>query len=325
MKLAALPLFLVVLCPPAVLAQTTDDEEVEMSDDPAAGPAGEPGEADDFSSADPDGTAENPTAPDTAFGRTPAEVEVAATRPAAPAEYPIERVLRPITLPRRMTEASLTLPNTFNPYVQNFVIGAQHGITNEVQAGLRYGIGTFYASDGESEFVAGKAFALDVRYQIFSWLAGQLSLPILVDPFAMGVTVGAPFQFTFFDKLRLYGGGDLLTLSVSRFAPWVENPAQDEFYAELDETGTDLPAGHLFINGGAIYQYQPHIAIDARLGIYTVFESLNDSSSTDPILLDAGVTYSTSNKVDVGARLGFADLNDAGASFGLHLFAALRI
>jgi hypothetical protein len=316
MKLAALPLLLVVLCPSVVLAQTTDDEEVEMGDDPLAG------ESSDF--VDLDGTAENPAAPDTEFGRRPA-AEVTAAAPAVPGEYPIERVLRPITLPERMTEVSLTLPNTFNPYVQSFVLGGQHGVTEEIQAGLRYGIGTFVASDGDSEFFAGKAFALDVRYQIFSWLAGQLSLPLLVDPFAMGVTLGAPFQFTFFDRLRLYGGGDLLTLSVSRFAPQVDNAAHNAAFVALDETGTALPSGHLFISGGAIYQHQPHIAFDARVGVYTVFKSLNDSSSTDPLLFDVGATYSTSNKVDVGARIGFADLNDAGGSFGLHLLAALRL
>ncbi|HLU69091.1 MAG TPA: hypothetical protein VKZ63_22570 [Kofleriaceae bacterium] len=328
-KIAALPLSLVVLlASPLASAQTTDDvdgedaagAEVEMGEDPLAG-AG-----DDDGMVDLDGTDENPNDPVGAVGvGGQADVKVGGkAAPVAPAEYPIEVVKRPITLPRRMTEVTLAMPNRFNSYVQDFVLGARHGITDKIQAGLRYGAGSFAAIGGESEFFAGKGFAIDAHYQVFPWLAAQLSVPMWMDPFAIGVSLGAPVQFTFFDKLRIYGGNDLVAFKISRFLPAVDSAFANEALTLLDETGSDaaIPDGEINFNGGAVYQLQPNMAVDARLGIKWVdFESSSDS----PTLFDLGLTYSTSNKIDVGGRLGFADLNNAGESFGIYLVAGYRI
>jgi hypothetical protein len=326
MKLTALPLCLVVLTPATLFAQSTDDEEGAASEgkgeevdtglnaDTSAG-------SNDFS--DLDGTEENPNAP--RIGEEPeAKVGGTATAAKGPVEYPIALVDRPITLPERMTEVQLALPNRFDPYVQNLVLAGHHGVTDKIQAGIRYGGFSFVAADGNSEFLVGKTFAVDGFYQVFPWLAGQLSVPILVDPFAAGVTLGAPIQFTFFDKLRLTAGRDLVTFRLSRFAPSAEDPSETEVLVVLDETGADaaIPDGELNVNVGAAYQHRENLAIDARFGIrYIDFKS----GSNDPTLFDVGVRYSTSNKVDVGGRIGFSDLNDAGGTFGLYLVAAYRI
>lgn len=319
MKLTALAAFAcaTVLGLSTAVAQTTDDaegDEVELGEDPIP-------EEGDFSD-DPSGMEENPGDPVTGMGE-PAPEPTDDKKPVAqaPAEYPIERALRPLTLPERMTEITFALPNTFNPYVQNSVLGAHHGITDQIEAGLRYGTGTLF----DGEFFAGKAFALDVQYKVFEWLSGQLSLPFLVDPFAMAVTLGAPVRFTFGRKLAVVGGADLLTFKITRFIPSVENAALNDALVAADEVNTNLPEGELNLNGGVIYQHKPNIALDARIGLRHAFESESDQTERDALLFDVGVLYSTSNKVDVGARAGFLDLNNADSTFGISLLAALRI
>src|SRR6266545_938001 len=261
------------------------------------------------------GAQENPRAPVTAFEEFEKPKVVAqAKAPAAPVAYPIERALRPITLPRRMTEATIDAPSTFNPYVLSGLLGARHGVTRQIQAGLRYGTGTL--RDGD--YFAGKAFSVDGEYQVFPWLAGQVSLPILVDPFAMGVTLGAPMKFTFLDRLRFDIFRDFIAFKVSRFAPSVADAAFNDAQVQLDETNTALDDGEINLNAGATWQLRPDLAIEGRYGLKARdFEFRSDS----PTLLDVGLIYSSTNKIDIGGRLGFADLNDADTTFGVWLLA----
>jgi hypothetical protein len=283
-------------------------EEEDASDAAAESPSGAPRGAD-----------ENPKAPVTEFQEfSQPEVEVRRPQPPAPTEYPIERVLRQITLPERMTEVTLDAPNSFNPYEQSGLIGARHGITAEIQAGLRYGTGTLH----DGEYFVGKAISVDGEYQVFDWLAAQLSLPMLVDPFSLGVTVGAPMKFTFFERLRLDLLRDLVTFKVSRFAPSVVDAEFNDAQVEADETNSVIEDGRINLNAGATWQLQRQIALEGRLGVQAPdFEFQSDS----PTALDVGLIYSGSNKVDVGGRLGFADLNNTDESFGIWLLAALRI
>lgn len=332
--MGSLVLVLVMLLPAAASAQksgggtksadkaaasgdkSADGQDVEMGVDPLPD-VGDPSA--------PAGSEENPGAPHTEFTAPPATAHAEA-QPVGPQPYPIEQVLRPLTLPRHMVEVTLTTPNTFNPYVQSEVLGAHVGYDDRLELGLRYGLGTL--ADGS--YYSGKAFALDGQYQIFHFLAAQLSIPMLVDPFSFGVTLGAPLKFTIIDKLALLFGRDLLTFRIDRFAPSIDNAALNQAYADLDATNTALPAGDVTLNFGAIWQQKPNLAFDVHLGIRSTINSTSDVSGTgstdrDAIALDAGLTYSTSNKVDVGGRIGFADLNNADRSFGLSLVAALRI
>jgi hypothetical protein len=267
----------------------------------------------------PRGAEENPEAPVTEFQEiSQPDVQVQRPAPPVPTEYPIERVLRPITLPERMTEVTLDAPNSFNPYEQSGLLGARHGITAEIQAGLRYGTGTLH----DGEYFVGKAVSLDGEYKVFDWLAAQLSLPMLVDPFSLGVTVGAPMKFTFFERLRFDLLRDLVTFKVSRFAPSVVDAELNDVQVEADETNSIIEDGRINLNAGATWQLQRQIALEGRFGVQAPdFEFQSDS----PTALDVGLIYSGSNKVDVGGRIGFADLNHTDETFGVWLLAALRI
>jgi len=302
------------LCCNVAFAQSTDDgqgDEVELGDDPL--PTGDMG-------SDPTGVEENPDAPNASASASATTTTRKKVEQPSEKTFPMELVARPITLPERMTEITYELPNSFNPYVQGSVLGARHGITDQIQGGLRYGTGALF----DGEYFAGKAFALDFEYEIFPWLAAQLALPILTDPFAMSVSLGAPLKFHLGERLAFVGGRDIITFKAKRFMPSVANAAENEALAAADKLNDDLPEGQLSFTGAAIWQHKPNMAFDARVGFIYPLDAKSDQSTRDRILLDLGLLYSTSPKIDVGARMGFADLNETDSSFGLSLLAALH-
>jgi hypothetical protein len=213
---------------------------------------------------------------------------------------------------------ALDYPLTFSPFVTGGVLGASFGVTDEAELGLRYGIGSI--ADGE--FVSGKALAIDFVYQIRSWVGAQVSVPFYLDPFALGTTLGAPLKFAFFDKVAFEIGRDLIDIRVYRFLPVIENAAASEARAASQMVGTIQERGALNVIGRLVWQHRPNLAIDGRFGVRAVDFKVSDDNPTP---LDVGVIYSTSNKLDLGGRLGFGDLGRAKNSFGLALFAALRI
>jgi hypothetical protein len=273
------------------------------------------------------GEEENPNAPVTGMeGGGAAEVGTSkSVEPVARGPYPLAYVDRPLTLYRRMTEVSLDLPNSFNSYVQNVVLAAQHGVTDEIELGIRYGAMSFVAIDGETDTFGGKTFAIEAQYAVFPWLAPQISVPMLVDPYSVAVSFGPEMQFTFFDKLRIFGLRDLFTIRIHRLIPSVTSPVDTATFVALDETETDLPAGGMNVSGGVDYQFQENAAVEARVGVQTFFDSQTDATDRDPLLFDLGIIYSTSNMIDIGGRIGWSDVNRADETFGVWAFGAFRI
>ena len=83
-----------------------------------------------------------------------------------------------------------------------------------------------------------------------------------------------------------------------------------------------LEDGEINFNAGATWQLQPNMALEGRFGVKgRDFEFQSDS----PTAFDLGLIYSSTSMIDVGGRLGFADLNHTDESFGLWLLAAIRI
>ena len=58
--------------------------------------------------------------------------------------YPIEEALRPITLPRNMTEVGLDPHAMVSTFANSTSLRARYGITNKVQLGLTYAIGGIF-------------------------------------------------------------------------------------------------------------------------------------------------------------------------------------
>jgi hypothetical protein len=294
-------------------APAPDGKEVDLPEDSAP-------------SADPSGVNENPDAP---RGVPTAGVGVSVAPPPPPevrTGYPIEETLRPITLPALTSEAAFDVRNNIRPYTTNTTLRGRFGITRQWQVGLEYNIGGFYDDPGtvtedKVKFNTGKSIGIDVTYLLFNWLGLRAALPFYLDPFAMGITIGAPMKFRITDKFAFGGFGDFLSIKFAKFVPSTQNELYNEVNAIASESGTVDSAGAIHISGFATYQVKPNIAIGGDLGIH--FE---DFSQRDvPYSLHFRGQYSTSNKLDFGGALGIGDLGDAGNSVQLNLFAQLRI
>jgi hypothetical protein len=267
-----------------------------------------------------EGVDENPGAP-----RPVGEEETA--EPAAPPPrrigYPIEEVLRPITLPAVTSEVGIDVRANIDPNI-GATLRARYGITRQIQAGLRYGIGAAFDPDGDGgdgvSFKTGKAISVDVSYLVFDWLAAQVSVPIYLDPFAIGLVLGAPVKFHFADKFALFAAQDVVELQLDGFVPSVTNEAANVANAAALDTNTDTSDGTLRFSGGAIFQLEPDLAIIGYLAA-----ELRDFKSQDlgyPI--EVTVQKSLSSSFDIAGRLGFDDIGD-GETFGVRLSAQLRI
>ncbi len=337
MKTAALlgVLGAVSLCPALASAQDPGDgggdpdapggTEVELGEDPEPPPE------------DMDGTSENPDAPKLIDDDSPGGDDRGPAAPAAKRTgYPIEEIDRPLTLPAVTSEVGLDTRATFGNLDVEFGLEAQYGITRQWQLGLRYGIGGLFDKDGEdigdgAKFQTGKAFGLDVTYLVFDWLSVRLSLPVYVDPFAMGGVIGAPMKFKIADKLALVTGEDALEIKFAKFVPSLRSEAANTAAVALDDVGTTLSNANLRLGVGVIYQMSPKMAI--RGDFAQRFTNIGggsdtpgvDSASESPTSIGGQVQYSPSAKLDVVGGASIEDMAAIGDSFTLRAGVAFRI
>lgn len=308
---------------PAVLAQPKGDDK-KGDDQKGSGDTVELGNDDDSgdssgSLGDGTGAEENPGAPQLVGEElTKKKVE---PRAAEPGEYPLELSQRPLTLYAGMSEASISLAT--NPAADSFLaygaVRASYGVTREAQLSLAYGAGALVGSN----FVTGKTVGVDARYSIFSWLSGQLAVPFLLDPIAFGVTLGAPMKFRF-DKFALFVGEDLVSIKLHRFIPDVGNAGITDVSIAADKIGTESHSAEFHFVGGVIYQVKPNLAFTGRIGVVQRVNAPN-STNASSMPISGQLTWSKSNKLDAGARIFIDDLSEVGNTFGLGVFAALRI
>jgi len=294
-------------------------------DGSAKGTDVEMGDDDSAPSDDPTGTKENPNAPVVA-GDTPAVHKEGPAGPAKPAGYPIEEVLRPLTLPGGTSEVRLDLRSTFSPGDGGAVLRARYGITSEAQVGLDYVIGGVFkeissSPDAKTKFNTGKAIGVEGAYQVTHWMAVHLRVPMYMQPFAIGVVLGAPMKFHVGDKLALFTLDDIVDINIHNFVPSLEDERANRAAADLLMSNPVRQNGNLRFTGGAIYQIHPNLAFIGRTGIE--FPDFKSQGLNYP--LEGILQYSKSNKLDFAARLGFDSLRDAGGTFGIRLSAIYRI
>jgi hypothetical protein len=271
--------------------------------------------------ADVNGTDENPDAP-----RIPDEDGGPAVpaKAARPAGYPVEEIYRPLTLPRNMSEVALSPHLTVNPLNSNAELRARYGVTRQWQLGLTYDIGGVYKKPtptGKTGFNAGKAVGPDVTVLVQNFIAIKVGLPIYLDPVAVGLTLAAPIKFTFFDKLAIGGLDDLLEIRLHKFMPSFGSQLENDVNAGYIANNTVTSKGALRFSGYVTYQYEPRLALFGRLSVI----NRNFDSIQNDVLLVGGLQYSPRRYVDVGASVGWQDLTVPSQTFGLNLFAALRI
>ena len=302
----------------------------------AAGPDAGSGEAvtpiEDAPPADIEGRDENPNAPRTTFDQeTPAVVvQPVKTRTG----YPIEEVLRPITMPRNMSEVSINPHAQVSPYAGADALRARYGITPKVQIGLTYLYAGIYDDPATTSdkigFHPGKAVGLDVTVMVTPWVGVKAGVPVYIDPLAFSLALGAPMKFVLSDKVAIGGLDDVVNIKLSKFAPTFYQERTNADAAFRESSNAAQSRGSLRFAAYGIYQHQPKLALFARFG----FELDNFSTRTTNAggsagggttsFLRAGFNYTPRHYVDLGLSLGFDDLSVKG-SFAPAGFLAFRI
>lgn len=286
--------------------------EVELDEDPAP-PSG-----------DENGGEENPDAP--LIGEQPVE-----TGPKAPAQkktgYPTAEVERPITLPDFTSEVRLDLRMFPDPIDAEFGLRARYGITRQAQVGVAYNIGGYYEDgkpsmlDDKAGFNTGKAVALDFQFLVQDWVAPRVTIPMYVDPFAIGMTLGGQMKFKILDKLALVGFEDVIGFKLTdKFVPNLENERVNEIAADNVADNEINPKGYLRFDGGVVYQAKPNLAVGGRFGV--TFQNFGDDDN--PTALRFTVQFTPKNFIDVIGQLGMAALDDTN-TFNLGAALAIRI
>ncbi|HET9621907.1 MAG TPA: hypothetical protein VFP84_11110 [Kofleriaceae bacterium] len=281
---------------------------------------------------DINGTAENPNAPKLAADPDAPPPPEAPPPKVVRTGYPTEEVLRPITLPKNLSEVSIDPHAQVSPYAGSAALRARYGITSKLQLRLTYMLAGIFDDPATVEHKqgihAGKAIGLDVTYLIQDWVGVSVGLPIYINPFALSLTIGAPIKFTFADKFAIGGLDDLLNIKLDTFAPTFYQEVQNATNANTNVTNTVQSAGELRVSAFGEYQYQPDLAIIARIGVqledFATGKTNGCAGECETTFLHVGFQYSPRNYLDLGLSIGFDDLAHGG-SFAPSGFLAFRI
>ncbi len=277
-----------------------------------------------------EGTDENPDDPRGVGGETPPVVAIPVKKRTS--GYPIEESLRPITLPRGMSEISLSPSFQVDPFIGGDSLRGRYGITRQVQLGLTYAVGSFMddpatPNSDKLKFFPGKALGLDVTVLIQSFLGVRVGVPVNVDPLAIGVNVGVPMRFILTDRLTIGGMDDFLTIRAYQFAPSLMRQAENTIAEFAEDSGSTQSRGALRFSGYAIYQQREKLALIGRIAFRVEnFSTLRADTGYGGVftLLRAGVQYSPRRWFDLGINVGWDDVAELG-SFGPNVLIAIRI
>ncbi len=298
---------------PAVAAAQTGAEPAPEEEGPIADP--------DIPDAPPEGDAI--TAEDLEEGGVRAVKKQRYTKKT----YPIQLVRRPLTLAAAQAEIALDSPfrkGSDNPTMWQ-VLRARYGITRDIEAGITYSFGLLNLSppEGTETFEPGKGFSFDGAYTIWAQhLAVALSLPFYVDPdaFAMGVNLSIPFRVNLGSRWAIFGGQDVLQVRIVKMPVDPANPGANLAIVADTAGGGEAPRGNLAFNAGGMYQLKPNLALYSTIGfLYPDFDDLGA-----PVSFFGGATWSRHNRLDLGGRIGFYDMDNTD-SFSLSVYAAYRL
>jgi hypothetical protein len=281
---------------------------------------------DDKPSDDPTGTKENPNAPHVGDDDAPIGVNTTAPPP-RPTGYPIQEVLRPITLPQSTSEVAIDLRTAFDHADAEGVLRARYGITRQIQAGLIYDIGGVFSDAApvpSNKFNTGKAAGVEGSYLLTDWVAIHVRVPFYMQPFAMGLTLGAPMKFRFGDRFAITAFDNLVDITLdNKFTPDLSNEAANRAFAAESMTNPVRHDGNLRFLGAAIYQLDDKTALIGSTGFVEPNFGHNGANAQYP--LEGIVQWSPSPKLDLAGRLGFDDLAQAKDTIGIRFTAAFRI
>lgn len=238
--------------------------------------------------------------------------------------YPLGEIDRPLTLPEFTSELRLEALYFPSPIDAEFGLRARYGITNQIQIGLAYGIGGFY-NDGKRDktrFNTGKAVAIDVAYLATDWIAPRLTIPMYVDPFAIGLELGAPVKFKFGDRMAVVGFEDVVGFKLmgDQFLPDLRREKANETAVDaIVKSNTIQSDGYFRLDGGVVYQLAPDLAATGRFGV-----TFDDFTGADAATaLRALIQFTPIRTLDLVGEVGWDRLDEPKSS--LHLSAALVV
>ena len=299
----------------------------------ASGSAVQPIE--DTPPSDMNGTNENPDNPHAMTNQPDNPIVVAPVVKST--GYPIQEVLRPLTLPQNMTEISIAPHLQVSPFLASDALHVRYGITSKVQLSLSYLYFGAYnrnlvsTASSKIGFHSGKTFGVDVTVMLQNWIGVRVGVPLYIDPVAFGLQIGVPIKFVFADKFSIGGLDDLLQIRLSKFAPSLYQEAYNAIDAQHETTNTEQSNGHLRFSFYGEYQHDDKVAIIGRIGIDSDLGATSggggagtSSNSGTQTFIKAGLQYSPRKYFDIGGQLGWDDLSTLG-TFGPQLFLALRI
>ncbi|MBX3160001.1 MAG: hypothetical protein KF773_28790 [Deltaproteobacteria bacterium] len=273
---------------------------------------------------DMDGRDENPDRPKGVGVEDDQPAIVVPVKKPMKSAYPVEEVLRPITLPQNMSEVGIAPHAQLSPYLMSDALRARYGITRQVQLGLTYLLGGVFDDPKTPAMVsdkigvhAGKAVGLDLTVLLTDWMGVRLGVPVYINPVAVSLQLGVPMKFIVSDKFAFGGLDDLLTITLKEFPPSFYQEQINATFANNAGSGTVKSRGGMRVSGFGQYQWKPKTAMLARAGV-----NVDDFSSTATAsggglttFLRAGLQWTPRKYVDLGFSLGFDDLGDVG-SFG---------
>ena len=285
---------------------------------------------------DMNGTSENPDTPHAATIEEAPASKVLTVK--TPSGYPIQEVLRPITLPQNTSEISIAPHFQASPFFANDAIHARYGVTSKVQIGITYAYFGAYnrnvintAASSKVGVHSGKAFGIDVTVLLQDWIAVRVGVPFYVNPTAFALQLGAPIKFRFGDKFAVGGLDDLLTLRLSKFAPSFYQEVYNAQAAKNETTNTQQSNGHLRFSFYGEYQQSEKLALLGRIGVDSDLGATSggggagtNSAAGTKTFIRAGLQYSPRQWFDIGGSIGWDDLSTLG-TFGPQLSLALRI
>jgi hypothetical protein len=271
----------------------------------------------------PPGVEEDPQAPTLARHRQAGAQSVSEP-------YPQVLAMRPVTLASGMARLSyfgglggLTEKRAYKARTDRGfarfggVLAAAYGVSDQLELELSYGTGTA----SEAGYAVGKAVAVGARYRVTRFWAAQVEIPMLLNPFHLALTLGAPMHLRATDKLTFVVGEDLFTVRLTGMVPFVEDAVSNQAAVDALDIGTALDHGDITIKGGPIYQFSPTVAFRGTFGVIGA-----DFSNIDMgLVLWGDLWYALTPRADLTVRAGFANLAEASDTATLAAGVAVRL
>lgn len=239
--------------------------------------------------------------------------------------YPGRDVDRPVNLPAGVGEVAIELGAIAQPEL-GAMLRLRYGITTRVQFGLIYGGASAYDKpdiDGGTSFQIepGKSVGAEFQVLLVDGVAVRATVPMYLDPFAIGMSIGAPLHVKLGKRFALIGMDDVVSFRISKFLPSLRSERINTVLATAVDQNGIVPDGMIRLVPGLIYQVDDKLSVGGTFGLL-LFEFGDAPTGVE---LKGRLLYNLGKRLDVWGSAGFDNLDDAGNSVGVQAGVALRL